>query len=82
MELFSIWVKTIIQAYSLAKKSQQIFALFKSIEKLMLHDIKLKKQIGKENPYLTENQFTKSEMWCAANNHNSQWHVTHAQKDF
>ena len=42
----------------------------------MLGDFTVKKhKIGKGNLYLTENQLSRNEMWCAADNHIHMCHI-------
>ena len=38
-------------------------------------DFTVKTQIGKGNPYSTENRLSKNEMWCVADNHNASCHT-------
>ena len=63
------------------KKRRQVFALFKSIflRNQSLSDARWfygkNCKIGKGNPHLTENRFSKNEMWCATDNHNDTCHT-------
>ena len=44
---------------------------------VMLGDFTVKKtrKIGKGNLYLTENQFSRNEMWCASDNNNNMCYI-------
>ena len=75
------WNKRIIWACSFVKKSRWVYALFKSIflrnqsfSSARWFYSKKKRQIGKGNLYLTENQFSRNEIWCVLVNHN---HIRH-----
>ena len=77
LKLFSIRVKELFEPIALEKKRRRVFALFKSI---FLRNRSLsnarrfyskKRKIGKRNLNLTENRFSRNEMWCAAENHNN-----------
>ena len=80
--------KRSIWAYSLAKKKKKkkkkrrrVFALFKSIflRNLCLSNARwfygeIRKN-GKGNMYVTENRYSRNEMWCATDHHNFVCHI-------
>ena len=63
------------------KKRQRVLTLFKSIylRNRSLSNARWfcgkKCNIGKGNLYLTENWLSRSEMWCASDNHNNMCHI-------
>ena len=81
MKLFSIRVKELFEPIVFRNKRRRVFALFKSIflrnrSLSNVDDFTVKKRkIGKENLHLTENRFSRNDMWCATDNHNYMYHI-------
>ena len=80
-EIVFSWNKRINWAYSFVKKSRRVFVLFKStffrnrsFSNASWFYSKNRK-IWKGNLYLTENRFSRNEMWCAVVNHNHMYHM-------
>ena len=80
-EIVFSWNKRINWAYSFVKKSRRVFVLFKiiffrnrSFSNANWFYSKNRK-IWKGNLYLTENRFSRNEMWCAVVNHNHMYHI-------
>ena len=80
-EIVFSWNKRINWAYSFVKKSRRVFVLFKStfFRNRSFSNANWfyskNRKIWKGNLYLTENQFSRNEMWCAVVNHNHMYHI-------
>ena len=79
-ESVSILSKRIIWAYSFEKKSSWVLALV--LKSIFLRDRSLsdfftvkKCKIVKGNPYLTENQVSKTKISCSTDNYNDMCHI-------
>ena len=80
-EIVFSWNKRINWAYSFVKKSRRVFVLFKStfFRNRSFSNANWfyskNRKIFKGNLYLTENRFSRNEMWCAVVNHNHVYHI-------
>ena len=79
--MFSIGIKELFEPIVLWKKADGFLLFLKAFSwetvlLVMLDDCTVKKRKnGKGNLYLTENQFSRNEMWCAMVNHNHMDHI-------
>ena len=82
LKLFSVGIKELIEPIVLwKKKSRRVFVLFKStfFRNRSFSNANWfyskNRKIWKGNLYLTENRFSRNEMWCAVVNHNHMYHI-------
>ena len=80
-EIVFSWNKRINWAYSFVGKKRTGFCSFKStfFRNRFFSNVRWfyskKRKIWKGNLYLTENRFSRNEMWCAVVNHNHMYHI-------